>query len=66
MYPNLRAEMARAGVSGAEVAKMLGITAGTFSQKSNGKNEFSLDEAKTIKDMLGVDMPLDELFAKEG
>jgi transcriptional regulator with XRE-family HTH domain len=62
MYPNLRAEMARKKVTGQELAKRIGITNGTFSQKFNGKFDFTLDEAQKIKKALGTDISIEELF----
>lgn len=62
MYPNLRAEMARHKVTAAELAKAVGVTNGTMSQKMNGKFGFSLDEANTIKETLKTDLTIEELF----
>lgn len=62
MYPNLRAEMARKKITGAEIAKQIGITNSTFSQKFNGKFDFSLEEAQRIKKALGTDMSIEDLF----
>ena len=62
MFPNLRAEMARHNITGFELAKKLGITNGTFSQKYNGKSEFSLGEAMAIKKALETDLTIETLF----
>ena len=63
MYPNLRAEMARLGVTGMELAKRIDINNTTFSQKMNCKSEFTMAEARKIKQELGTEMSLDDLFA---
>lgn len=63
MYPNLRAEMARLGVTGMELAKRIDINNTTFSQKLNCKSEFTMAEARKIKQELGTEMSLDDLFA---
>ena len=63
MYKNLKAEMARAGITQQEMARRLGMTPATLSLKLNGKAKFSLSDANLIKTALGVDIPLDELFA---
>ena len=68
MYPNLKAEMARKGITAIELVKALPdnvkMAASTFSQKFNGKFAFTLDEADAIRSILGVEMSIDELFTK--
>lgn len=70
MFPNIRAEMARKGLTQADIVSALqkrGFTmvVPTFSAKLNDKYEFTFAEAVAIKDILGVEMPLEELFKKE-
>lgn len=62
MYPNVRAEMARQGLTLESLARELDITIGTLSQKLNGKYSFTLKEAKKVKEKLRVDIPLEVLF----
>ncbi len=62
MYTNLLAEMRRKGLRQVDVAKCLNISPSTLSQKLKRKSEFDLSEAKKIKEFLGVNMPLEELF----
>ena len=62
MYPNLRAEMKRKGITLAWLADQLGITIGTLSQKLTGKSPFTLNEAKKIKEILELDIPIEILF----
>lgn len=64
MFRNLNAEMARNGITGEYLARKLGITQTTLSLKLNGKSELSLKQAAEIKSILGVDLPLEVLFAK--
>lgn len=64
MYDNLRAEMTRRNVTAKEIAKKLGKTEGTISGKITGKTDFTMDEARQIKDILSVNITLDELFLK--
>ncbi len=64
MFGNLNAEMARHRITNAYLAKKLGITQSTLSLKLNGKAELSLKQAVQIKTILGVDIPLEILFAK--
>ncbi len=63
MYRNLEAEMVRAGLNKRELAKRFGCTPSTLSMKLNGKSSLSLAEAVKIKQIVGVDTPLEELFA---
>ena len=63
MYRNLAAEMARNGVTRKDLAHVLGCTVGTVGQKLTGKTDFNFAEANKIMRYLGVDMPIDLLFA---
>ena len=63
MYRNLEAELKRKDMTRAELAKALEITPGTLSLKLNGKSAITLPEAMKIKEVLGVDIPIEELFA---
>lgn len=65
MFPYLRGEMAKRMYTVSKMAKDLGISICTLSTKLNGKYSFTLDEAKKIKELLGTDMSLDELFKLE-
>ena len=65
MFPNLRAEMARKNVTGNELAAYLNIRPATFSDKKNGKSEFTFSEAQMIRAYLGAPVPLEVLFEKE-
>ena len=62
MYANVKAEMARKNMTAIELSKKTGIRYQSLANKINGKAPVSLDEAKTIKTALEVDIPLDELF----
>ena len=63
MYPNLEAELKRKNIKRADLAKFLECTIGTISEKMQGKSDFSFSAAKKIKALLGVVMPLEDLFA---
>lgn len=65
MFPNLRAELARKKINRTNFAKELGVLEITINSKIQGKNPFKLEEMIKIKEFLGVDMPLEELFRKE-
>lgn len=64
MYPNLRAEMARKGITAKQLAEQIGITASTFSLKMRGEYDFTMDEAIKIKAILEVNLSLETLFEK--
>jgi len=49
-YINLRAEMARNGVSVDDVAKILRVHRNTAGNKVNGDTPFTIDEAFTLRD----------------
>lgn len=56
--------MARKGKYYRDLHKELSMSMGTLSFKMMGKSQFSLAEAIKLKELLGTDMPLEELFAR--
>ncbi|NFB12945.1 helix-turn-helix transcriptional regulator [Clostridium botulinum] len=64
MFNNLEAELKRKNIRRKDLAKELNLTIGTVSQKLNGKAPLTLNEAKLIKQVLKVDISLEELFEK--
>ena len=60
--PNLSAEMARKGITQAELADKVGRTRATMSLKLNGNSPINLDEARAIKDALQTNLALETLF----
>lgn len=62
MYSNVKAELARRNLSIVDLSTKTGIRYQTLADKINGKYPMTLDEAKTIKSALGVNIPLEELF----
>ena len=56
--------MARAGITLTELAKRLGKSVSWVSDRVAGRIELKFDEACAIRDVIGVDMPLEELFAR--
>lgn len=65
MYPNLRAELARRNMNIPQLAELTGIKTTTLYDKFNGRTAFTLDEAVKIRDVLGLEMSIDELFKRE-
>lgn len=64
MFCNLEAEIARKGISKINIARVLKIKPSTLSQKLHGTSDFKLSEAKMIKDMLGTELTIDQLFSE--
>ena len=62
MYRNLDAELKRKDITRGELARQMKLTPSTMSLKLNGKSEISLKEAMKIKSIIGVDIPIEELF----
>ncbi len=62
MFPNLRAEIVRKGLTMAEVADAIGLSVTHFSLKMNGKYGFTLAEAFAIKKFLKTKLSIDVLF----
>ena len=64
MYLNVKAELARQNLSVVDLSNKTGIRYQTLAEKLNGKYPLTLDEAKKIKAALGVDISMEELFAR--
>lgn len=62
MYKNLRAEMARNGVTIGDMAKALGVRYATVNDKLNGRFRFYYDEALKIKKLFFPECELEYLF----
>ncbi len=66
MFKNLKAELARKGLSANnEIAKILGCTDRSASNKLNGKTALTVREAEAIKNSLFPHLTLDYLFATD-
>jgi transcriptional regulator with XRE-family HTH domain len=57
---NVRAEMARSGLSQASLGTDLGLKQQSLSRRLAGRTPFSVDEAFAVADLLGV--PASEIF----
>ena len=69
MFPNLKAEMSRNGITQRDLVTALAekgckVCVATLSAKMTGKRGFSFAEVCAIKEILGTDMPLEELFQR--
>lgn len=65
MHKNLRAEMAREGITIGDIAEFLGVRHATISDKVNGKFRFYYDEALAIKNRFFPNCSLEYLFESE-
>lgn len=65
VFPNLEAELKRKNIKRADLAQLLKCSIGTISEKMNEVSPFTFDAAVTIKKFLGVNIPLEELFASD-
>lgn len=65
MYTNVKVEMARRDMTLSMISEITHIPLQRLSAKLSGKRKLTFEEAVQIKNALGVDMALDELFAKK-
>lgn len=64
-YPNLERKIRESGKSKKEIIKEIGIPVSTFYDKLAGKTEISIGLAKKIRQAIGTEEPLEELFGEE-
>lgn len=64
-YSNLRAEMARNGVTVMQIAELLKVRYATVSDKLNGRSRFFCDEAIKIKRHFFPHCSVEYLFFEE-
>lgn len=62
MYSNVKAEMARQGLTVVDLSNKTGIRYQSLTDKINGRSPLKLEEAQKIKKALAVKIPLEELF----
>ena len=65
MYPNLKAELSRRGLSIRTFAILVGMPYSTLREKLKGERKLTYDEALKIKQSLNLSMPLEILFSTE-
>lgn len=65
MFCNLKAELARKGLTGIDIAETIDATQKTVSNKMVGKSEFTRSEMFKIKNRFFKDMTLEYLFSLE-
>jgi transcriptional regulator with XRE-family HTH domain len=64
-FPNLKAEIARKGLTVETLSLICGISYSSLSAKLAGRRKVSYEDALKIKNALGVDVPLETLFAEK-
>lgn len=65
MFPNLKAELVRRRMNVKDLSDQTGIPLGGLYARMRGDAELTFKEAVNIKNTLGVDMSLEELFATD-
>jgi plasmid maintenance system antidote protein VapI len=65
MHRNLRAEMAREGITMVDIADYLNLRYATVNEKVNGKYRFYYDEALKIKKRFFPNQSLEYLFEND-
>ena len=63
-YKNLLAELDARQISYNKLAKLLGLSHSPISRKMSGKQNFKPEEMIAIKNLLGVDISVEELFKR--
>jgi transcriptional regulator with XRE-family HTH domain len=65
MYKNLKAEQYRRNLKSREIAKAIGISERTYSNKRSCNSDFTITEAFAIRDKFFPGANLGELFKRE-
>ena len=65
MFPNIRAEMARKGITAIEMAERLQMSRHTLTNKLYGRSEFSIADAMRIRDLFFPNCSLEYLFEQD-
>lgn len=64
MFKNLKAEMGRSSIRAKDFAVALNLREATISAKMKGKSEFTLSEARQIKEIFFSNLSMEYLFDK--
>lgn len=65
-YPVVESRIRATGMSMEEVAKAIGVPVTTLYDRMSGTTYMTLDVALAIKELLGAEESIDELFADDG
>lgn len=64
IYANLKAEMARANITIAEICKITSKSRSAVSKNLNGSGSFTVDEGIAIRNKFFPNLSIDYLFSK--
>ena len=62
-YPCIEKELDRLGLAHWKIAKIIGINDNTLRYRLTGRADWRLSEMLKLRQLIGCDIPLDELFA---
>lgn len=65
MFPNLRAEMTRCGLTAADLSRVAHKTDRSIRDKIGGRGDFTLTEIYAIRNTFFPEMTLEYLFERE-
>jgi len=65
LFPTLKAEMARRGITAVDVAEVIGISSKTAYKKLSGGSPFTLNETAMVRDKYFPAMTIEELFLSD-
>ena len=64
VYRKVLARMALMDISKTEVAQRMGVSYSTLHNKLCGVTDFTLSEARLVKELLGSQEPLEDIFQR--
>lgn len=65
MFPNLRAEMVRCGITATDLSRVTHKTDRSIRDKIGGRGDFTLTEIYAIRDAFFPEMELEYLFKRD-
>ena len=65
MYPNLKGEMAKKGVTIQKLSLLTNIPYSSLAPKLRGKGDVNVRMAKQIKEAIGTNLSIDVLFSEK-
>ena len=65
VYPNLKAEMARAGLLAKDIAACINCSPATYTNKMSGRSDFTISESDTIHARYFPHLSKSEIFTRK-